>query len=334
MVNEENQWPSNSDSPKMNSRFPTEESAFPKEQDNPSSGRSGDNYDQGTDSHRKVWTRFAIPLCTILIVLYLVMNYSPLGSEKSKLPELPGAVEVVTPHVTESQVPTAEEVVTPPTAESQVPTVPIKGKKAANNASSTAITDVQRTTAAESDSPDNTEDPQNPVTVQQKAQDRADVVPSSQKSSMDLLEEDLHANVVEQAKEAGVSTEGSTTDILERINHANVEEQARRAGVSTEGSTTEILERINHANVEEQARRAGVSTEGSTTEILERINHAKVVEQAKRAGVSTEGSTTEILQRINHAKVVEQAKRAGVSTEGSTTEILQRINQKRLGKIL
>ena len=72
-----------------------------------------------------------------------------------------------------------------------------------------------------------------------------------QKSTLELLEERNHANVVKQAKEAGVSTEGSTLDILERISHANVVKQAKEMGVSTEGSTLEILERINRKTLEE-----------------------------------------------------------------------------------
>ena len=125
------------------------------------------------------------------------------------------------------------------------------------------------------------------------------------KSTLEILEERNHANVVEQAKEAGVSTEGSTLDILERINHANVVEQAKEAGVSTKGSTLDILERINHANVVEQAKEAGVSTKGSTLDILERINHASVIEQAKEMGVSTEGSTLDILERIQRKSLEE-----------------------------
>ncbi len=128
---------------------------------------------------------------------------------------------------------------------------------------------------------------------------------SDDASNFGSIEEMHHAQVVKQARKAGVSTEGSTTEILERINHAQVVKQARKAGVSTEGSTTEILERINHAQVVKQARKAGVSTEGSTIEILERINHAQVVKQARKAGVSTEGSTTEILDRIINARSVE-----------------------------
>ena len=97
-----------------------------------------------------------------------------------------------------------------------------------------------------------------------------------EKSTLELLEERNHANVVKQAKEAGVSTEGSTLDILERMNHANVVKQAKEAGVSTEGSTLDILERINHVNVVKQAQELGVSTEGSTFEILERITRKKL----------------------------------------------------------
>ena len=73
----------------------------------------------------------------------------------------------------------------------------------------------------------------------------------TQKSTLELLEEQNHANVVKQAKEAGVSTKGSTLEILERINRASVIEQAKEMGVSTEGSTLEILERINRKTLEE-----------------------------------------------------------------------------------
>ena len=90
----------------------------------------------------------------------------------------------------------------------------------------------------------------------------------------------------------------STSEILDRRTHTNVVRQAKQAGVSTEGTTSEILDRITHANVVRQAKQAGVSTEGSTSEILDRITHANVVRQAKQAGVSTEGTTSEILDRI------------------------------------
>ena len=154
----------------------------------------------------------------------------------------------------------------------------------------------------------------------------------SELSTLEMLERKQHADVVERAREVGVSTEGSTLDILERINHANVVERAREAGVSTEGSTLDILERINHANVVERAREVGVSTEGSTLDILERTNHVNVVERAREVGVSTEGSTLDILERINHANVVKRAREVGVSTEGSTLDILERITRKELEK--
>lgn len=71
-----------------------------------------------------------------------------------------------------------------------------------------------------------------------------------EKTTVELLEERTHANVVKQAQRAGVSTEGSTSEILDRITHANVVKQAQRAGVSTEGSTSEILDRITRKNLE------------------------------------------------------------------------------------
>lgn len=120
-------------------------------------------------------------------------------------------------------------------------------------------------------------------------------------SSNKLIDDDVNYQETQYGDDN--SKEHSTLELLERRNHADVVEQAKRAGVSTEGTTLEILERINHADVVKQAKRAGVSTEGTTLEILERINHADVVKQAKRAGVSTEGTTLEILERINRKEL-------------------------------
>jgi len=75
-----------------------------------------------------------------------------------------------------------------------------------------------------------------------------------EKSISELLEERTHADVVRQAKRAGVSTEGTTSEILERITHADVVKQAKRAGVSTEGTTSEILERITRKELERYSR--------------------------------------------------------------------------------
>lgn len=76
-------------------------------------------------------------------------------------------------------------------------------------------------------------------------QPKAAPKPQKEKTTLELLEQKHHAEVVEQARRAGVSTEGTTLDILERIHHADVVKQAKRAGVSTEGSTLDILERIH-----------------------------------------------------------------------------------------
>lgn len=54
-----------------------------------------------------------------------------------------------------------------------------------------------------------------------------------------------------QPKESHKETREETTlEALERANHAQVVEQAKRAGVSTEGSTLEIMERINKKTLE------------------------------------------------------------------------------------
>ena len=75
--------------------------------------------------------------------------------------------------------------------------------------------------------------------------------PTEEMSTLEMLERKNHANAVESAKRAGVSTEGSTLDILERISHANAVESAKRAGVSTEGSTLDILEKISRKHLED-----------------------------------------------------------------------------------
>ena len=51
-----------------------------------------------------------------------------------------------------------------------------------------------------------------------------DNITNNSKTTIDLIEEKNHANIVEQAKKVGVSTEGSTTDILERITEITIKE--------------------------------------------------------------------------------------------------------------
>ncbi len=87
------------------------------------------------------------------------------------------------------------------------------------------------------------------------------VASAKPKSRLESIDERIHQNAVNDAKRAGVSTEGSTSDIMERIIHQNAVNDAKRAGVSTEGSTSEIMERIIHKNTVEQAKRMGISTE-------------------------------------------------------------------------
>ena len=118
-------------------------------------------------------------------------------------------------------------------------------------------------------------------------------------SSPEQSNEKVAPDVVERAKEAGVSTEGTTIEILDRMHHADVVKRAKEAGVSTEGTTIEILDRMHHADVVKRAKEAGVSTEGTTIEILDRMHHADIVKRAKEAGVSTEGTTLEIIERMN-----------------------------------
>lgn len=97
----------------------------------------------------------------------------------------------------------------------------------------------------ESDTKLEFEQPRNTVSnTTSKTEDRKKL------SVAEILERKTHADVVEQAKRAGVSTEGSTSDILQRITHADVVKQAKRAGVSTEGSTSDILQRITEKEME------------------------------------------------------------------------------------
>ncbi|MCR5152261.1 MAG: hypothetical protein K6A98_03780 [Prevotella sp.] len=68
--------------------------------------------------------------------------------------------------------------------------------------------------------------------------------------SSEALDRMIHDQMVEQAKELGVSTQGSTSDILDRITHAQMVEQAKELGVSTQGSTSDILDRITKKHLE------------------------------------------------------------------------------------
>lgn len=110
------------------------------------------------------------------------------------------------------------------------------------------------------------------VTDAQRTMERA-------KTTLQLIEERQHREMVERGKKAGVSTEGSTMDILDRIQHKEMVERGKRAGVSTEGSTMDILDRIQHKEMVERGKKAGVSTEGSTMDILERIQQKEMQER-------------------------------------------------------
>ena len=152
------------------------------------------------------------------------------------------------------------------------------------------------------------------ATATKKSGGKPSVNQSKENQATQLLDEQafddaesIELEQLESLEQVDESMEGvSTLELLERKNHADVVEQAKRKGVSTEGTTLEILERINHADVVEQAKRKGVSTEGTTLEILERINHADVVKRAKQMGVNTEGTTLEILERINRKSIEER----------------------------
>ena len=103
------------------------------------------------------------------------------------------------------------------------------------------------------------EEPQ-PVPENVDTKDVSDL-PSSESSAIAPTDD------VETVSEDGLPS----LEELERINHAEVVKEAKRAGVSTEGTTLEIMERINHAEVVKEAKRAGVSKDGTTLEIMERI---------------------------------------------------------------
>ena len=94
-----------------------------------------------------------------------------------------------------------------------------------------------------------------------------------------IITDHTTSDVEIEEKQPSNEEEGlSTVEIMQRMHHADVVKEAKRAGVSTEGSTVEIMQRIHHADVVKEAKRAGVSTEGSTVEIMQRI-HRKEMEK-------------------------------------------------------
>ena len=130
-------------------------------------------------------------------------------------------------------------------------------------------------------------------------------IPQKDLSIPSTVDDSYSSQREEDLSSGDESIELSSVELIEKRHHADVVKEAKRAGVSTEGSTIEIMQRMHHADVVKEAKRAGVSTEGSTIEIMQRMHHADVVKEAKRAGVSTEGSTVEIMQRI-HRKEMEK----------------------------
>ena len=108
--------------------------------------------------------------------------------------------------------------------------------------------------------------------IQLKAEQKSEQT----KKERDVESEKPRQTVTSTPSKSENRKELSTIELMERRNHAEVVKQAKRAGVSSEGTTLEIMERINHAEVVKQAKRAGVSTEGTTLEIMERINRKEL----------------------------------------------------------
>ena len=171
------------------------------------------SYNLGPADNSWRWIKLLYAACGILLLLIFILRFRP----QSK------------PDVPAMDSPVIESVATP-AVESDSKPIATKRKEGENKPSAPAAQKVQAT------------------------EGNSSVIKNDgQKSTSEILEEQIHASVVEQAKKAGVSTEGSTTEILERINHASVVEQAKKAGVSTEGSTLDILDRIQHARVVEHS---------------------------------------------------------------------------------
>ena len=193
-------------------------------------------YDNSPRKKRN-WFKFAVLVYVILYLLYLLMKDD---SSEQKVQETTTPVETsITNDVVEKQ----KEIAVPVKTKNKSVTKKQETKKKSSNAEmEKPLVEQKQSIAIESlMQPDNSKQKE---IIENKTSER-------QKTTLELLEEINHANVVEQAKEAGVSAEGSTLDILERINHANVVKQAKEAGVSTEGSTLDILERINRKYLEE-----------------------------------------------------------------------------------
>lgn len=193
-------------------------------------------YDNSPRKKRN-WFKFAVLAYVILYLLYLVMKDD---SSEQKVQETTTPVETSITNDVEVK---KKEIVTPTKSKKKTATKKQEIKRENSNAEMERplVEKKQSITIESLMQPDISKQKE---IIENKTSER-------QKTTLELLEEINHANAVEQAKEAGVSTKGSTLDILERINHANVVKQAKEAGVSTEGSTLDILERINRKYLEE-----------------------------------------------------------------------------------
>lgn len=78
---------------------------------------------------------------------------------------------------------------------------------------------------------------------------------AEQKSEQTKKERNVESEILRQTITSTPSKsenrkELSTIELMERRNHAEVVKQAKRAGVSSEGTTLEIMERINRKELE------------------------------------------------------------------------------------
>ena len=82
--------------------------------------------------------------------------------------------------------------------------------------------------------------------IQLKAEQKSEQT----KKERDVESEKPRQTVTSTPSKSENRKELSTIELMERRNHAEVVKQAKRAGVSTEGTTLEIMERINRKELE------------------------------------------------------------------------------------
>ncbi len=157
-------------------------------------------YDYDSSSKNTRWLKFAVLVFVVMFSFHLLSNDSKEQED----------ITLIETNTTENDI-----------LEEQIEETPVEVKKKApvrkQDKKQKSSTSEKQTPLVSEKQKSVIDSSKQPETIISREDNTDFETTENLKSTLKLLEEENHANVVKQAKEAGVSTEGSTLDILERI---------------------------------------------------------------------------------------------------------------------